>query len=198
MIAGAKINLTLPGELQEKLTKELEVFRATFNKRVVYFAALQEISDLVRFLWRPRHFRPDQQVSSVELIDPHYNEAGRESYNDVLKKNIENCNKRITEHELKIARMTVKGRFLQYLGSRETNLEDLKEDCIICMGASDDKQGVLLDCGHFYCVVSGRETCGSWSDRQSCFRELRRSMQGRRCPSCRTESERVADTSYFR
>lgn len=34
-------------ELVEKLNKELDMFRATFNRRVVYFASLQEISDSV-------------------------------------------------------------------------------------------------------------------------------------------------------
>jgi hypothetical protein len=34
-------------ERHEKLSKELEVFRAIFNKRVKYFSALQEISDSV-------------------------------------------------------------------------------------------------------------------------------------------------------
>jgi E3 ubiquitin-protein ligase SHPRH len=36
-----------PAEHVEKLNKELETFRTTFNKRVKYFAALQEISDSV-------------------------------------------------------------------------------------------------------------------------------------------------------
>lgn len=39
--------LTLPAEYVKALNKELEVFRATFNRRVVYFAALQEVSDSV-------------------------------------------------------------------------------------------------------------------------------------------------------
>ena len=49
--------------------------------------------------------------------------------------------------------MVVKGRFLQYLGTREQGVEELKEDCIICMGSSDDNQAVLLECGHFFCNV---------------------------------------------
>jgi len=70
--------------------------------------------------------------------------------------------------------LTVKGRFLAYLGTKQDEgMEDVRDECIICMGSSDDTKGVLLECGHFFCV--------------SCFRELRRTMQGRRCPSCRTE-----------
>jgi hypothetical protein len=57
--------------------------------------------------------------------------------------------------EIKLARMVVKGRFLQYLGSKEHQTEDdLRDECIICMGSSDDQQAVLLACGHFFCIVS--------------------------------------------
>ena len=72
-----------------------------------------------------------------------------------LKVDITDCSSLIDELELKLTRMTIKGRFLQYLGTRQEGQEELKEDCIICMGSSDDTQAVLLECGHFFCVVSG-------------------------------------------
>lgn len=37
-------------DYQEKLAKELEIFRAVFNIRVKYFSALQEISDSVSLI----------------------------------------------------------------------------------------------------------------------------------------------------
>jgi hypothetical protein len=72
-----------------------------------------------------------------------------------LKKDIEACTERIMFSEAKLTRMTVKGRFLQYLGTKEQGDDELREDCIICMGSSDDTHAVLLECGHFFCNVSG-------------------------------------------
>ncbi|WWC67711.1 uncharacterized protein I206_101623 [Kwoniella pini CBS 10737] len=130
----------------EKLNKELDLFQNTFNKRVKYFAALQEISDSVS--------APEMKKKplAAELID---------------------CNKDIDELEVKLARMVVKGRYLQFLGNKDDDNGDIKEDCIICFGSSDDTQAVLLECGHYFCL--------------SCYKEYRKSPMGRRCPSCRTE-----------
>ena len=113
------------GEYVKDLLKELEVFRATFNRRLVYFKSLQEISDLVT--------PPEPKDVNAE---------------------IEECTNKITDLDIKLARMVVKGRYLQYLGTKEHDEDELREDCIICMGSSDDKHGVLLECGHFYCQVS--------------------------------------------
>ncbi|EIW68737.1 hypothetical protein TREMEDRAFT_71902 [Tremella mesenterica DSM 1558] len=127
----------------EKLNKEIDLFRQTFNKRVIYFAALQEISD---------------SVSAPEFTDP--------------EKDLESINKEITTAEAALARLAVKGRYLEALGMEERNADELKEDCIVCMGSSDDDRAVLLACGHFFC--------------NSCFKELRHSQHiGHRCPSCR-------------
>jgi len=52
--------------------------------------------------------------------------------------------------------MVIKGRYLQYIGTRGEGDDDLREDCIICMGSSDDSQAVLLECGHFFCKVGIR------------------------------------------
>lgn len=125
MVTMLKAYIPKQSDYVEKLNKELGVFRATFNRRVVYFAALQEISD---------------SVSAPEFKD--------------IKKEIAECSTEIDELELKLTRMVVKGRFLQFLGTREDGQEELKEDCIICMGSSDDTQAVLLECGHFFCIVS--------------------------------------------
>jgi E3 ubiquitin-protein ligase SHPRH len=95
---------------------------------------------------------------------------------------------KVIESETKLARMTVKGRFLQYLSSKDDGADELREECIICLGSSDDKNGVLLECGHFFCRVSHSTFCESRLIVQSCFRELRRARQ-RNCPSCRTLSE---------
>ncbi|WVF70051.1 hypothetical protein IAT40_004838 [Kwoniella sp. CBS 6097] len=131
-------------EYIESLNKELDMFRATFNRRVIYFAALQEISDSV----------------SVPV------------YKD-LEKELESCSDEITTLEVKLARMVVKGRYLQYLGNKQEGDEDIREDCIICFGSSDDNKAVLLQCGHYFC--------------KSCFDEFRKSQMGRKCPACRTE-----------
>ncbi|WVR04446.1 hypothetical protein IAU60_001449 [Kwoniella sp. DSM 27419] len=131
-------------ELVDKLNKELDVFRVTFNQRVKYFAALQEISD---------------SVAAPEFKD--------------LADDIAAVSRRIDEHEVKLARMTVKGRYLQYLGNKQNEDEDIREDCIICFGSSDDNQAVLLECGHYFCL--------------SCYREFRKSAGGKKCPSCRVD-----------
>ncbi|ORY26908.1 SNF2 family N-terminal domain-domain-containing protein [Naematelia encephala] len=129
-------------EYVDSLNKELDLFRKTFNRRVTYFAALQEISDSVA--------APEYKDLAVEI---------REAQN------------RINEQELKLARLTTRGRFLQYLGTRDKTEDEIRDDCIICMGSSDDTHAVLLGCGHFFCV--------------SCFKEYRRSQNGRICPNCR-------------
>lgn len=49
--------------------------------------------------------------------------------------------------------MAVKGRYLHYLGTKQHEEEDIREDCIICFGSSDDNQAVLLQCGHYFCLV---------------------------------------------
>lgn len=108
----------------KSLEKELESFRATFNRRVVYFAALQEISD---------------SVSAPEFKD--------------LAVDIAQSQTAINDLEGKLARMVVKGRYLQNLGTKEMDDDELREDCIICMGSSDAKHAVLLECGHFFCKV---------------------------------------------
>lgn len=71
-----------------------------------------------------------------------------------LKKEIKDASEEIDSMEVKLARMVVKGRYLQYLGSKDQDAEELREDCIICMGSSDDSSAVLLECGHFFCEVS--------------------------------------------
>ncbi|OXB37227.1 E3 ubiquitin-protein ligase SHPRH [Cryptococcus neoformans] len=129
-------------ELVEKLNKELDMFRATFNRRVVYFASLQEISD---------------SVTAPEFKD--------------LGKDIHVVAKEVNELEVKLAKMAVKGRYLHYLGTKQHEEEDIREDCIICFGSSDDNQAVLLQCGHYFCL--------------SCYREYRKTPGGRKCPSCR-------------
>nr|XP_019047438.1 E3 ubiquitin-protein ligase SHPRH [Kwoniella bestiolae CBS 10118]OCF26368.1 E3 ubiquitin-protein ligase SHPRH [Kwoniella bestiolae CBS 10118] len=131
-------------EYVEKLNKELDLFQATFNRRVKYFAALQEISDSV--------------------TAPEYKDLTRE---------IDAYTREIDELEVKLARMVVKGRYLQYLGNKERDHEDIREDCIICFGSSDDTQAVLLECGHYFC--------------SSCYKEYRKSPMGRKCPSCRMD-----------
>ncbi|WVQ84030.1 hypothetical protein IAT38_006175 [Cryptococcus sp. DSM 104549] len=138
-------------EYVEKLNKELDLFRATFNRRVQYFAALQEISD---------------SVSAPEYRD--------------LGKDIEAAQREVYELEVKLAKMTVKGRYLQYLGTKEGEDEDIREDCIICFGSSDDTQAVLLQCGHYFCL--------------SCYKEFRKTPGGRKCPSCRIDIDNGAIT----
>ncbi|WVQ97832.1 hypothetical protein IAU59_004947 [Kwoniella sp. CBS 9459] len=138
-------------EFIELLNKELDMFRATFNRRVLYFAALQEISDLV-----------SEDVYSR------------------LAKDVVVASNEINALEVKLARMVVKGRYLQYLGNKQEGEEDIREDCIICFGSSDDSKAVLLQCGHYFC--------------KSCFDEYRKSQMGRKCPACRTEIDPKAVT----
>ena len=53
-----------------------------------------------------------------------------------------------------------RGRFLMQLGNKMDEQadggegEDPKDDCVICYGSSDDKEGLLLGCAHFFCKVS--------------------------------------------
>jgi len=153
------------------------MFRATFNRRLKYFAALQEISDLVCQCRRPGACWLTGQVTAPEF--------------NSLAEEIQDAQNEINKSEVKLAKMTVKGRYLQHLGTDERNDQELKDECIICMGSSDDTKAVLLDCGHFFCVVCiGRGSCLSKKlTSQSCYREFRRSMHSRKCPSCRAESE---------
>ena len=52
--------------------------------------------------------------------------------------------------------MMVNARYLAYLGTKDhANADEVRDDCIICMGSSDDTKAVLLDCGHFFCQASG-------------------------------------------
>ncbi|WVQ76787.1 hypothetical protein IAR50_006461 [Cryptococcus sp. DSM 104548] len=142
MAAMLKKYLTRQGDNLEKLDKELDLFRQAFNRRVKYFASLQELSDSV--------------------ASPEFKDLGRD---------IEAAAKEANELEAKLAKMAVKGRYLQYLGTKEHDENDLKEDCIICFGSSDCQEAVLLTCGHYFC--------------QSCFKEFRATPGGRKCPSCR-------------
>lgn len=113
-----------------------------------------------------------------------------------LQVEIQDAQNDIVKSEAKLAKMAVKGRYLQHLGFEERERQDLKDDCIICMGSSDDTKAVLLDCGHFFCVVSTYPECpkANLLMNQSCYREFRRSMHSRKCPSCRAESEWCHDT----
>lgn len=76
-----------------------------------------------------------------------------------LDEEIEECRSEMLKSGAKIARMAIKGRYLQHLGSKKVDVEELREDCIICMGSSNDERGVILECGHFYCQVSGPLDC---------------------------------------
>ncbi|KAK8846763.1 hypothetical protein IAR55_005851 [Kwoniella newhampshirensis] len=136
--------MDLNAEYVEKLNKELDLFRATFNRRVRYFAALQEISDSVT--------APDFKDLAAE---------------------IQAASQEIDEIEAKLSKMVIKGRYLKYLGEKQDMELDIREDCIICFGSSDDDQAVLLQCGHYFCL--------------SCYKEFRKSAGGRKCPSCRID-----------
>lgn len=114
-------------EFVDKLYKELDVLRATFNKRVMYFASLQEISD---------------SVAAPMFKD--------------LRKDIAEADRQITRLEGDIARNTVKGRYLSYLDNGNGE-RDVHEECSICFGTSEDKHAVLLACGHAFCVSCFRE-----------------------------------------
>nr|ODN87625.1 hypothetical protein L203_03405 [Cryptococcus depauperatus CBS 7841] len=144
MATELKRYIVQQNEYLEKLDKELDVFRTIFNRRVTYFAALQEISD---------------SVSAPEFKD--------------LQKEIEATQKEVYDLEKKLGRMAVKGRYLHFLGTKEHDQSDIKENCIICFGSSDDTEAVLLQCGHHFCL--------------SCYKEYRKSRGGQKCPSCRVE-----------
>lgn len=125
------------------LDKELDTFRKIFNRRVVYFASLQEISDSVS---APVSDAGDSILTISQVTQPEAEDAAME---------IESITKDIHALERKLAQMEVKGRYLAFLGSQgERDVETLRDECIICMGSSDDKQLVLLGCGHHFCRVS--------------------------------------------
>lgn len=115
------------------------MFRVTFNRRVTYFAAYQNVSDSVRC---PAFHDgcADNQVAA-----PVYK---------ALNAEIKEASDEIIAHETRLAQCQVKSRYLNYLGTKQESDDDLKDDCIICFGSSDDTNGVLLQCGHFFCTVS--------------------------------------------
>lgn len=59
-------------EYVDDLNKELDMFRKIFNRRVVYFAALQEISDSVKLPYRSscRMTWPDSLGDSARVQEP--------------------------------------------------------------------------------------------------------------------------------
>lgn len=129
-------------ERVDGLNKELDMFRKMFNRRVVYFAALQEISDTVGCL------RAAQQPSPCADLYQVTQHPFKHLDEEINKASIE-----IIDLEATLARSVVRSRYLKYLASRE-DTENTRDDCLICMGGSDDDWGILLDCGHFFCAVS--------------------------------------------
>lgn len=130
-------------ELVDKLNKELDMLRDTHNGRVKYFAALQEISD---------------SVAVPQFKD--------------VRKEIEVKDRQIMDAETTLARWSVRRRYLGFLDAENQSADDLKENCAICFGTSDDTHAVLLHCGHMFCV--------------SCFTEYRKSPYiGRKCANCK-------------
>ncbi|BEI82473.1 hypothetical protein CcaverHIS002_0303410 [Cutaneotrichosporon cavernicola] len=116
-------------EMATKLNKELETIRATFNRRAVYFAALQDISDSV--------------ASEDSTIF-------RQAYRNVDRM-VQGCNERLQA-------LRVRGRYLQYLGGGGGDaMRDMHEECVICFGTSDDTFAMLLGCGHAFCVSCYKE-----------------------------------------
>lgn len=116
-------------ELVTKLNKELETIRATFNRRAVYFAALQDISDSV--------------ASEDSTIF-------RQAYRNIDRM-INGCNERL-------GALKVRGRYLKYLGGGDDQApRNMHEECVICFGTSDDKYAMLLGCGHAFCVSCYKE-----------------------------------------
>jgi E3 ubiquitin-protein ligase SHPRH len=73
-----------------------------------------------------------------------------------LQAEIDEADSDILAYETQIARCQVKSRYLKHLGDKEQQgtEEEMRDDCIICLGSSDDAHGILLPCGHFFCVVS--------------------------------------------
>jgi E3 ubiquitin-protein ligase SHPRH len=129
----------ISGDFVDKLNKELDVFRVTFNRRVTYFAAYQNVSDSVSTSGPRSSEKTDHQVTP-----PTYK---------VLAEEIKEASEEIVAHETRLGQCQVKSRYLHYLGTKQESDDDLKDDCIICFGSSDDEDGVLLQCGHFFCTV---------------------------------------------
>jgi len=71
-----------------------------------------------------------------------------------LRTEIDEADQEILSLETRLARCQVKSRYLKHLGDKENTDEELRDDCIICFGSSDDTKGILLACGHFFCLVS--------------------------------------------
>lgn len=69
-----------------------------------------------------------------------------------LEAAIDNATGEITSYEGQLARADRRGRYLNYLATRDET-EDMRDDCLICMGSSEDKYGIFLECGHFFCDV---------------------------------------------
>lgn len=127
--AGIREYIKVQTELVTKLNKELETIRSTFNRRAVYFAALQEISD---------------SVSSEDST------IFRQAYRNIDRM-VDGCNE-------KLQSLKVRGRYLQYLGGGGGGeSRDMHEECVICFGTSDDKFAMLLGCGHAFCVSCYKE-----------------------------------------
>ena len=129
------------GKKVEDLNKELEIFRAAFNRRVQYFAAYQIVSDSVCPANIPMEQTNNQVTAPISLH---------------LEADIQEADREILALETQIARCQVKGRYLKHLGEKENQGTDqeMRDDCIICLGSSEDDSGILLSCGHFFCVVS--------------------------------------------
>lgn len=71
-----------------------------------------------------------------------------------LQAEIAKVSAQIDVNEAILTRMIVRGRYLQYLGKTDDGKEvDVKEECIICFGTSEDTHATLLACGHVFCVV---------------------------------------------
>jgi E3 ubiquitin-protein ligase SHPRH len=119
----------------DALNKELSIFRSAYNKRGYYFAALQEISDTVR--------------------DPEF----KDSHD--LQRQVDGTATEIDTVMQRLQEARVRSRFLTALGNKDgdnqgaieavAQKENPKDDCVICYGCSDDLEGLLLGCGHFFC-----------------------------------------------
>lgn len=91
-------------------------------------------------------------LHSSQVAEP---EAPGQKKKKTIQEDITACSAEINAKELRLAQLTVRGRYLEFLGKQATKDDDeLREDCIICMGSSDDTHGLLLSCGHFFCAVS--------------------------------------------